>query len=261
MDEELFQVVWNIPVLWYIVCTKVQVSWFGSFFFLQSINFGLEFEWSKFWVLWAFNNWFPCKSLASLHGWDCGLRALTQQRWLFLHLLWWDQPSNVHVYAVLVQLLSCVWLFASHVLQHTRLPCPSLSPGVCSNSCPLSQWCHPTISSSVAPFSSCPQSFPASGSFPISQLFASAGQSIGASALASVLPMNIQDWSPLGLTGLISLQSKGLSRVSPAPQFKSIDTLALSLLYGLALTSVHDYWKEHSFDYIEFCWQSDVFAF
>ena len=94
--------------------------------------------------------------------------------------------------------------------QHTRLPCPSLSPGVCSNSCPLSWWYHPTISFSVAPFSSCPQSFPASGSFPLSQLFTSGGQSIGASTSASVLPMNIQDWFPLKLTGLISLLSKTL---------------------------------------------------
>ena len=99
-----------------------------------------------------------------------------------------------------------------HGLQHTRLPCPSPSPGACSNSCPLSRWCHPTISSSVAPFS-CLQSFPASGPFAVSQLFLSDGQSIGDSASASVVPMTIQDWFPLGLTGLISLQSKGLSRV------------------------------------------------
>ena len=98
-----------------------------------------------------------------------------------------------------------------HGLQHARLPCPLLTPRACSNSCPSSQWCHPTISSSVVPFSSCPQSFPASGSFQMSQLFTSGGQSIGASA--SVLPMNIQDWFSLQLTGLISLQSKGLSRV------------------------------------------------
>ena len=98
-----------------------------------------------------------------------------------------------------------------HGLQHARLACPSLSPKVCSSSCPLSQWCHPTISSSVFPFSSCPQSFPASGSFPMSWLFASASQNVGVSA--SVFPMNIQDQFPLGLTGLISLQSKGLSRV------------------------------------------------
>ena len=98
-------------------------------------------------------------------------------------------------------------------LQHTRLPCPSPSPGACPNACPLSRWCHPTISSSVVPFSSCLQSFPASGSFLMSQLFESHGRSIGASASASALPMNIQDWFPLGLTSLISLQSKGLSRV------------------------------------------------
>ena len=91
-----------------------------------------------------------------------------------------------------------------HGLQHARLACPLLSPEVCSNSCPLSQWCHPTISSSVVPFSSCLQSFPASGSFPVSQFFPSGGQSVGVSASASVLPMNIQDWFPLGLTGLIS---------------------------------------------------------
>ena len=101
-----------------------------------------------------------------------------------------------------------------HGLQRARLPCPIPSSGACSNSCPLSWWCHPTISSSVVPFSSCLQSFPASGSFLMSRLFAWGGQSIGVSASASVLPMIIQGWFPLGLTGLISLQSKGLSRVS-----------------------------------------------
>ena len=100
--------------------------------------------------------------------------------------------------------------FQSHGLQHARFPCPSLSPRVYSNSCPLSWWCHPTISSSFTPFSSCLQSFQASGSFPMSWLFTLGGQSIGTSASASVLPMNIQDWFPLGLTGWISLQSKGL---------------------------------------------------
>jgi len=99
-----------------------------------------------------------------------------------------------------------------HGLQYTRLPCPSPTPGACSNSCPLSRWCHPTISSSVILFS-CLQSFPSSGSFQRSQLFSSGGQSIGVSASASVLPINIQDWSPLGLTGWISLQSKGLWKV------------------------------------------------
>ena len=100
-----------------------------------------------------------------------------------------------------------------HGLQYDRLPCPSLSPKVSSNSCPLSQWCHPTISPSVTPFSSYPQSSPALGSFQMSQLFTSGGQSIGASVSASVLPMNIQGWSPLGWTDFISLQSKGLWRV------------------------------------------------
>ena len=133
-----------------------------------------------------------------------------------------------------------------HGLQLTRLPYPSLSTRVCANSCPLSQWCHLTISSSVTPFSSCPQSFPASGSFPMSWLFASGGQSIGASVSASVLPMNIQDWFPLGLTGLISLAS---------------NSLALSFLYGPILTSIHDYWENHSFDYTDLCQQSDVSAF
>ena len=98
-------------------------------------------------------------------------------------------------------------------LQHAKLPCPSPTPRICSNSCPLSRWCHPTTSTSIVPFSSCLQSLPASGSFPVSWLFSSGGQSIGVSASASVLPMNIQGWFPLGLTGWISLQSKRLSRV------------------------------------------------
>ena len=109
-------------------------------------------------------------------------------------------------------------------------------------------WCHPTVLSSVIPFSSCLQSFPASGSFLMSQLFTSGGQSIGISAQASVLPMNTQDWFPLQLTGLISLQSKGPRRSSPTPQFKSISSSALSFVYSPTLTSIHDYWKNHSFD-------------
>ena len=119
----------------------------------------------------------------------------------------WKQPNCSSVSSVAQ---SCLTLCNP---MDFRLPCPSLSPGVCSNSCPFSQWCHPTISSSVACFFSCLQSFPASGSFTMSLLFASGSQSIGASAFASVLPMNIQDWFPLGLTGLISWLSKGLSRV------------------------------------------------
>ena len=127
-----------------------------------------------------------------------------------------------------------------HGLQHGRLPCLSLSPRVCSNSCPLSWWGHPTISSSVTLFSSCPQSFPASGSFPVSQLFASGGQSIGISASASVLPMNIQGWFLLGLTGFISLQSKGFSRVFSSTTVHKHQFFVLSLLYGLTLVFIHD---------------------
>ena len=199
-----------------------------------------------------------------------------------------------------------------HGLQHTRPPCPLPTPGVYSNSCPLNWWCHPTISSSVVPFSSLLQSFPASGSFPMSQLFVSGGQSIGVSASASVLPMNIQGWFPLGFTDLILL-SKGLSTIfssttvwkhqffsiqpslwsnfhictwggqstgvsalasvlpkttqdwSPLEYWldllavqktpksllqchsKSMHSLVLSFPYSPTLTSIHDYWKNHSF--------------
>ena len=135
-----------------------------------------------------------------------------------------------------------------HGLQHIRLSCPSPSPRVCSNSCPLSHWYHPSISSSVIPFS-CLQSSPASGSFPMSQIFEPGGQNVGASALTSVLPVNIQDWFPLGLTGFISLQPKGLSRVFSNTKCKSTNSWALSLFYCPALTSIHDYRKNHSFDY------------
>ena len=124
--------------------------------------------------------------------------------------------TTVYFYlALLLLLFSSSVVFDSlqpHGLEYARLPCPSLSPGVCSNSCPLSQWCHPIIPSSVAPFS-CPQFFPASVSFPVSLFFPSGGQMIGASTSASLLQMNIQDWVPLGPTALISLQSEGLSRV------------------------------------------------
>ena len=142
---------------------------------------------------------------------------------------------------------SCLTL-RPHGLQHARPPCPSPGPGVCSNSCPLSWWCHPTISTSVIPFFSSLQSFPASGSFAMSQGVISGGQSVGASASTSVLPMNIRDWFPIQLTGLISLQSKNSQESSPTPQFKSISSLVLSLLYGPTLTTIHDYWKNHSFD-------------
>jgi len=122
-----------------------------------------------------------------------------------------------------------------HGLQHSRPPCPSPTSGVDSNSCPLSWWCHPTILSSVVPFS-CPQSFPASGSFPMSQLFVSGGQSIGVSASTSVLPMNTQDWFPLGCTGWISLQSKRLSRVFSNTTVQKHQFFGASFLYSSTLT-------------------------
>ena len=145
-------------------------------------------------------------------------------------------------------------------LQHTSPPCPSPTTGACSNSCPLSQWCHPAISSSVVPFSSCPQSLPASRSFPMSQLFASGGQSIGVSALASVLSMKTQDWSPLEWTGWISLQSKGLSRVFSNTTVQKHQFFGAQKLYSPTLASVHDYWKNHTFEYMDLCWWSNVSA-
>ena len=148
-----------------------------------------------------------------------------------------------------------------HRLQHTRLPWPSPSPGACSNSCPLSRWFHPTILSSNVPFSSCLQSFPVPGFFLISQLFSSGGQNIVASAPASVLPMNIQNWFPLGLTGWIYLLPKGLSRVFSNTKVRSISSSALNLLYGSTLTFLCDCWKNHNFDYTDVCGQSDVSAF
>ena len=149
-----------------------------------------------------------------------------------------------------------------HGLQHARLPCPSLSPGVCSHSCPLSPWCYLIISPSVAPFFFCLQSFPASWSFPVSQLFASGGQSIGTSASVSVLPMNIQGWFPSWLTGLISLQPEGLSRVF------SNTTIWKHKFFGAQPSlpsNSHTYMttgKNHSFDiWSNVCLQSDVSVF
>ena len=167
--------------------------------------------------------------------------------------------SCLFIYCSVTQ--SCLTSLWSHGLQHTRLLSPSPTPGACSNSCPLSWWYHPTISSSVVSFFSSLQSCPASRSFPVSQFLAPGGHSIGTSVSASVIPMNIQGWFPLGLTGLISLLSKGLSRSSLVPQFESINSLVLSLLYGPTLTFIHDYWKNHSFDYTDLWRQSDISAF
>ena len=131
----------------------------------------------------------------------------------------------------------------SHGLQHTRPLCPSTTPGVYSKSCQLSQWCHPTISSSVVPLSSRPQSFLASGCFPMSQFFTSGVQNIGASASASVLQMNIQDWFPLDWLVWSPCSPRDSQESPPTPQFKSINSLALSFLYSPTLTSIHDYRK------------------
>ena len=133
-------------------------------------------------------------------------------------------------------------------LQHARLPCPSPTSRACSNSCPSSQWCHSTISSLVITFFSCLQSTTAPGSFPMSQFFVSGGQSIGVSVSASVLPMNIQDWFPLGWTGWISLQSEGLSRIFSGNTVQKYQSSMLSFLYGPTVTSMYDYWKNNSFD-------------
>ena len=150
--------------------------------------------------------------------------------WIFMCLSFswaWNKTTFLNIHCPSVKfnhqvMSNSLW---PHGKQHARLPCPSPTPGACSNSCPLSQWCHPSTSSSVIPFSSFLQSFPASGSFPMSQFFSSGGQSIGVSASAPALPMTIQDWFPLGLTSLISLLSKGLLRVSSSTQFKSISSL------------------------------------
>ena len=147
-----------------------------------------------------------------------------------------------------VQSLSRVRLLRPHESQHTRPPCPSPTPRVRPNPCPLSRWYHPTLSSSVVPFSSCPQSFPASGSFQISQLFTSGGQSIGVSTSVSVLPMNIQGWFSLELTGRISLQSKELSRVFSNTTVQKHRFFSARLSLWSNSTFIHDYWKNHNLD-------------
>ena len=161
-----------------------------------------------------------------------------------------------------------LWASCCSVAQSCPAPCDSMNGNmlgflvlyylpVCSNLCPSSWWCHPAISSSVTPLFSSPQSFPASEFSPVSQLFLSGGQSIGTSA--SVLPINIQGWFPLGLTGLILL-SKGLSGIFSSSGSKA-SILWCPTFFIVQLSSIHDYWKNHSFDYTDLCWQSNVSAF
>ena len=147
---------------------------------------------------------------------------------------------------VAVQSLSHVPLFATPWAATCQATLSFTIPRICSNSCPLSWWCHPTISSSVVPFSSCLQSFLASGFFPMSQFLVSGGQGMGASTAASVLTMYIKDWCPLGLTLWFACCPKHWQESYPAPQIEDISSLVLSLFYCPALTSVHDYWRNHS---------------
>ena len=158
------------------------------------------------------------------------------------------QPKSWFLFSS-IQSLSCLRLFATPWTAAHQASCPSPTPRVHPKPCPFSWWCHSTISSSVIPFSSCPQYFPALGSFQMTQLFTSGGQRIGVSASTSVLPMNTQDWSPLG-SGLVGppCSPRGSQESSPTPQFKSINSSALSLLHSPTLTSIHDHWKSHSLD-------------
>ena len=180
------------------------------------------------------------------------------QQFIYFFLIFVHISEDIWIILLLLLLFSH-WVMSNslrpHEWQHIRLPCSSLSPRVYSS--PLSQWCQPVISSSVAPFSSCPKSFPASGSFPMNQLLVSGGQSFGASASAS------KEYS-----GLISLRIDWLDLHAVQGTFKSLFSKTtvqkhqfFSLLYGLTCTFIHDYWKNHSFDLTDLCWQSDVCAF
>ena len=174
------------------------------------------------------------------------------------------QMAAVYIFllriVVVVQPLSGVWLWDPMDCSMPDFPVLHHLPKFAQTHVQLRPWCHPTISSSVTPFSSCLQYFPASGSFPMSQLFISGGQSIGTSASASVLPMNIQGWFPLGLTGLISLLSKGLSRVFSSTTTWKYQFFGAQPSLLATLTYIHDYWKNHSFDYMNLCWQGDASA-
>ena len=161
--------------------------------------------------------------------------------------IWATRDAHIHVSVPFSSVAQSCPTLQPHESQHARPSRPSPTPRVYSNLCPSSWWCHPAISSSVIPFSSCPQSFPAWGSFPKSHLFTSGGQCIGVSASASVLPMNTQDWYPLGWTGWISLQSNGLSRVFSNTAVQKHQFFGAQL-HSPTLTPIHDHWKNHSRD-------------
>ena len=174
-------------------------------------------------------------------------KGLSSQGYVFsISRVWMWKLDYIESCSVQVSLSVVSDSLRPHELQHARPPCPSPTPRVHQNPFPSSRWCHPTISSSVIPFSWL-QYFPASGSFQMSQLFASGGQSIGVSASTSILPMNTQDWPPLGWTGWIYLQSKGLKSLLQHHSSKAL-ILRCSAFFSPTLTSIHDYWKNHSFD-------------
>ena len=192
-----------------------------------------------------------CTKISELFGknlraprreWKCFLRIVNKKN---AQVTRQSKIQQFHIFSSVAQ--SCLTL-RPHESQHARSPCPSPTPRVHPNPCPSSQWCHPTISSSVIPFSFCAQSSPASGSFQMSQFFESGGQSIGVSASTSVLPMNTQDWNPLGWTGWSPFSPRDSQESSPTPQFKSINSSALSFLYSPTVTSTRDHWKNHSLD-------------
>jgi len=165
-------------------------------------------------------------------------------------------PNSVHFSSSVVS--DSLW---THESQNAKPPCPSPTPRVHSDSRPSSQWCHPAISSSFVPFSSYPQSLPASESFPMSQLFSWDGQSTGVSVLASFLPKNIQGWSPSEWTGWISFQSKVLSTVFYNTTVQKHQFFGSQPSSSLIITSIHDHWKNHSLDYTDLCWQSNDSGF
>ena len=214
----------------------LQNWWFVIYAVLETINANYTFNFLKqsIWgINWVLSTFKFLSSVCAFEFWQLIFSEIITQ-------------NNLNLQFSCSVLCDSLW---PHGMQLARLPCSSQNPRDCSNSCALNQWCHPTISSSIIPFSSCPQSYSASGSFPMSQFITSGGQSVGDSA--SVLPMNIQDWFPLGLTGLISLQSKGLSRVFSNTTVQNHQFFGTHLSNFPNIISVCDYWKNHSFDYTD----------